>query len=106
MRAPLDPYASMSVVLCRIVLEVAAVADEFALIETAAEGVGANLLRFDSMAQRLRAIEAFIAAIAPGARGEVQLGEALEAVPLEAVRARLAGEQAAANGSSIGVEIW
>lgn len=101
-------------VLRRVASEVGAAAEGLALVElqvaallgaTAARDFAAEKLQeLDRLTQQMRAIEVFLCAAAVDAEGKVSLASALDSVLLEAVRARLAGENQVSATPDI--EIW
>jgi len=64
-----------------------------------------ELQQLDSLLQHLAALRDFVASLVPNAAGQVDLVAALRRVPLEALRARLAGTPAPSRGAG-GVELF
>jgi hypothetical protein len=64
-----------------------------------------ELQQLDFLLQHLAALRDFVASLVPNAAGQVDLAAALRRVPLEALRARLAGTRAPSQGAG-GVELF
>ena len=102
-------------VLRRVASEVGAAAEALALVEaqvaalmavvSPGDGAVEKLQALDRLTQQMRAVEVFLCAAAMDAEGELALAPALDAVLLEGVRARLAGQGEAAPVPS-DVELW
>ncbi|MES1200250.1 MAG: hypothetical protein ABUS57_02230 [Pseudomonadota bacterium] len=77
---------------------------EAALIRHEGGCASERLQAFDSIGQQLRALALFLSVASETAEGEIGVSEALEAVWLEALRARLAGEETKAP--QLDIDIW
>ncbi|SUS03264.1 conserved hypothetical protein [uncultured Defluviicoccus sp.] len=104
-----------SVLLQRLAAEIGAAADDLSALENGVAsliGVGsapvedvAPLQALDRIGQQLRTLEMFLEAVTAGRCGCVDVEAALSGIRLEAVRARLGGEERVAAPAG-DVDIW